>query len=88
MPENKRKPIIESIREYVRTYPGIDNRKINIDYLEQSKHTVTLMRPQNHSGVVLLLQLFTLLMAQIIINQHFTDHQLQQTSHLVFLEES
>ena len=23
----------ESIREYVRTYPGIDNRKINIDYL-------------------------------------------------------
>lgn len=33
MPENKRKPIIESIREYVRMYPDIDNRKINIDYL-------------------------------------------------------
>ena len=33
MPESKRKPIIDSIREYVRTYPDIDNRKINIDYL-------------------------------------------------------
>ena len=33
MPDSKRKPIIDSIREYVRTYPDIDNRKINIDYL-------------------------------------------------------
>ena len=31
--QDGKKPIIESIREYVRTYPGIDNRKINIDYL-------------------------------------------------------
>ena len=27
--QDGKKPIIESIREYVRTYPGIDNRKIN-----------------------------------------------------------
>ena len=33
MPDSKRKTIIESIREYVRMYPDIDNRKINIDYL-------------------------------------------------------
>ena len=33
MPDSKRKTIIESIREYVRMYPDIDNRKINIDRL-------------------------------------------------------
>lgn len=33
MQENKKTPIIESIREYVKSYPGINNRKINIDYL-------------------------------------------------------
>ena len=33
MPDSKRKPIIDSIREYVRTYPDINNRKINIDRL-------------------------------------------------------
>lgn len=33
MPENKKKTIIESIREYVRMYPDINNWKINIDYL-------------------------------------------------------
>lgn len=31
MPEAK--PIIESIREYVRQYPGINGKKVNIDYL-------------------------------------------------------
>ena len=33
MPENKKKTIIESIREYVRMYPDINNWKINIDRL-------------------------------------------------------
>lgn len=33
MPDSKRKTIIESIREYMRMYPDIDNRKINIDRL-------------------------------------------------------
>ena len=33
LPDSKRKTIIESIREYMRMYPDIDNRKINIDRL-------------------------------------------------------
>jgi len=49
--------------------------------------TIT-MRLQNHSGVVLLIQPCMLSMAQTIINQHIMVRQLQQTSHLVFLEES
>ena len=35
MPDSKRKTIIESIREYVRMYPDIDNRKINIDIVPE-----------------------------------------------------
>lgn len=57
------------------------------DTLKMKQDMVMLMQLRNHSGVVRL-QLFTLLMEQTIINQHITDHQLQQTSHLVFLEES
>lgn len=31
--QDGKKPIIQSIRDYVMTYPDIDDRKINIDYL-------------------------------------------------------
>lgn len=31
--QDGKKPIIQSIRDYVMTYPDIDDRRINIDYL-------------------------------------------------------
>ena len=31
--QDSKKPIIQSIRDYVMMYPDIDDRKINIDYL-------------------------------------------------------
>ena len=31
--QDGKKPIIQSVRDYVMTYPDIDDRKINIDYL-------------------------------------------------------
>ena len=85
--------ISESDLDYIKTHTSYGELcvvTINSNIYPKNEETrlmVTLMKLQNHSGVVRL-QLFTLLMAQIIINQHIMVHQLQQISRLVFLVEN